>query len=105
MTYEKKYPERHHKIGTKKTGCGCHIIIKQYHHTPTVLGCYAAKHDHKIGAANIAYTCLSGTAWEQIKNMLTQKIDHHQIMSCHTQNSLATNINIFKGTRDLQVHA
>jgi hypothetical protein len=26
-------------------------------------------------------------------------------MSCHTQNSLATNINIFKGTRDLQVHA
>ena len=37
MTYEKKYPERHRKIKTKKTGCGCHIVIKQYHHTPTVL--------------------------------------------------------------------
>jgi hypothetical protein len=104
-TYEKKYPKRHHKIGTKKTGCGCHITIKQYHHIPTILGCYTAKHNHKIGAANIAYTHLSETSWEQIKNMLTQKIDCCQIVSCHTQNGLATNPNIFEGTHDLQVHA
>ena len=83
-TYEKKYPERHRKIKTKKTGCGCHIVIKQYHHTPTVLGCYAADHDHEIGAANITYTRLSGASREQIKDMLTQKIDRRQIVSCHT---------------------
>ena len=28
MTYEKKHPERHRKIRTKKTGCSCHIVIK-----------------------------------------------------------------------------
>ena len=99
-TYEKKYPERHRKIGTRKTGCGCHIIIKQYHHTPTVLGRYAAEHNHEIGAANIAYTRLSGTTREQIKDMLTQKIDRREIVSSHTQNGLATNPNIFEGTRD-----
>ena len=104
-TYEKKYPERQRKIGTKKTGCGCHIVIKQYHHTPTVLGRYTAEHDHEIGAANIAYTRLSGTAREQIKNMLTQKIDRRQIVSCQTQNGLATNPNIIEGTRDSRVIA
>jgi hypothetical protein len=26
-------------------------------------------------------------------------------VSCHTQNGLATNPNIFEGTHDLQVHA
>ena len=104
-TYEKKYPKRHRKIGTNKTGCGCRITIKQYHHTPTVLGRYAAKHDHEIGTANIAYTRLSGTAQEQIKDMLTQKIDRRQIVSSHTQNGLATNPNIFEGTRDSPVRA
>ena len=104
-TYVKKYPERHRKIRTNKTGCGCHITIKQYHHTPTVLGRYVAEHDHEIGAANIAYTRLSGTAREQIKDMLTQKIDRRQIVSSHTQNGLATNPNISEGTRDSRVRA
>ena len=102
-TYEKKHPERHRKIGTKKTGCSCHIVIKQYHHTPTVLGRYAADHDHEIGAANIAYTRLSGTSREQIKDMLTQRVDRREIVSSHTQNSLAINFNIFQGTRDSRV--
>ena len=90
--YEKKNSERQHKIGTKKSGCSCHLIIKQYPHTPTILGCYVAEHDHEIGAANIAYTCLSGTVWEWIKSMLTQKIDCYEIVHCQNLNSLAANL-------------
>lgn len=59
-TYEKKHPEQQCKIKTKKSGCNCHIDIKQYPHTSTILGHYIDGHDHNIGAANIAYTCLSG---------------------------------------------
>jgi len=80
--YEKKKPDSEHKICTKKTSCSCHIWIKLYPHISTVLGCYVAEHNHKIGFANIAYTCLSGSAWEQIKAMLTQKVEHHKIVSC-----------------------
>jgi len=62
--YEKQHLDRERKSEMKKTGCGCHIDIKQYPHTSTVLGCYVAEHDHEIGAANIAYTCLSGATQE-----------------------------------------
>jgi len=79
--YEKKNPDSERKISTKKTGCGCHIWIKLYPHTSTVLGCYIAEHDHKIGFANITYTHLSSSAREQIKAMLTQKVERHEIVS------------------------
>ena len=90
--YEKKYPERECKIRIRKSGCRCQIVIKQYHHTSTVLGHYIAKHDHKLGAANIAYTCLSGTTQERIKIMLDQKINRYEIMSSRNQNSLVANL-------------
>ncbi len=79
--YEKKHPERERKIGIRKTGCGCHIIIKEYPHTSTVLGRYIAEYDHEIGAANIAYTRLSGSTQERIKTMLSHKIDPREIVS------------------------
>src|SRR5260221_7232212 len=81
-TYTKKHPERELKIGTRKSGCRCQVVIKSYPHTPTILGRYLAEHDHEIGSANIVYTHLSGIAWEQIKTMLTQKIDRKEIVSC-----------------------
>ena len=90
--YEKKHPERQRKIATKKSGCRCYVIIKQYHHTSTVLGRYVDKHDHEIGAANIAYTRLSGTARERIKTMLNRKIDRREIVSCRNQISLAVDL-------------
>ena len=90
--YEKKHPEWERKIEPKKSGCGCHIDIKQYPHMPTVLGRYEAEHDHDIGAANIAYTRLSGSVRERIKTMLTQKVDRHEIVSCGDQNSLAADL-------------
>jgi len=62
--YQKKHPSRKRKIWNRKSGCHCHVLIKFYPHTPTILGRYVAKHDHKIGEANIAFTCLSSTTWE-----------------------------------------
>ena len=81
-TYTKKNPEREPKIGTRKTGCRCQVVIKSYPHTPTILGRYLAENDHEIGSANIAYTRLSGVARERIKTMFTQKIDRKEIVSC-----------------------
>jgi hypothetical protein len=78
--YEKKKPDRKRKIGSKKTGCHCHVIIKLYPHTNTILGNYRNKHDHKVGSDNIAYTWMSSIAWEQIKSMLVQKVDHKEIV-------------------------
>ena len=68
-------------MGTRKTSCHCQVVIKLYLHTPIILGYYLAKHNYKIGSANIAYIRLSGIAQEQIKNILTQKIDHKEIVS------------------------
>ena len=90
--YQKKYPSRKCKIRNRKSGCRCHVLIKFYPHTPTILGHYIAEHNHKIGKANIAFTCLSGTTQERIKTMLTQKIDWDQIVSLLNQNSLAADL-------------
>jgi hypothetical protein len=78
--YEKKNLDWKRKIGSKKTGCHCHIIIKLYPHTDTILGNYRNAHDHEVGSDNIAYTRMSGVAREQIKSMLVQKVDHKEIV-------------------------
>jgi len=82
VPYAKKNSDRESKISPKKIGCGCHIWIKLYPHTSTVLGRYVAEHDHEIGVANIAYTRLSSSAHKQIKAMLTQKVERPKIVSC-----------------------
>jgi len=87
-TYQKKNPNREHTIPSKKTGCHCEVLIKQYPHMSTVLGHYIANHNYEIGAANIAHTRLSSTTQERIKMMLIQTIDRREIMSCRNQNSL-----------------
>jgi hypothetical protein len=77
--YKKKF-SRFRKIGTKKTGCRCRIIIKRYHHTPTVLGRYVNVHDHDLGLGNIAYMRLSRGARETVKAMLIQQVDRRAIV-------------------------
>jgi hypothetical protein len=78
--YEKKNPGWHRKIGSKKTGCRCRVVIKLYPHTDAILGNYTNMHDHEVGSDNIAYTRMSGVAREQIKSMLVQKVDHKEIV-------------------------
>jgi hypothetical protein len=78
--YEKKNLGWKRKIGSKKKGSRCRVVIKLYLHTDTILGNYTNMHDHEIGSDNIAYTWMSGVAWEQIKLMLVQKVDHKEIV-------------------------
>jgi len=94
--YQKKHPGRKRKVRNRKSGCGCYVIVKQYHHTSTILGSYVAEHDHEIGEANIAFTRLAGTTRERIKIMLTQKIDQDEIVSCRNQKSLAADLILLK---------
>ena len=77
--YMKKF-HRFRKIGTKKTGCRCRIVIKRYHHTPLVFGRYVDKHDHDLGLGNIAYMRLSRAARETARAMLIQQIDRRAIV-------------------------
>ena len=62
VPYQKKHPDRQHKIGRKKSGCACQIMIKHYHHIEMILGWYAKEHNYKLGVENIAYTQLSQEA-------------------------------------------
>jgi len=78
--YKKKNPGWHRKINLKKTSCHCCIAIKLYPHTDTILGNYMNMHDHEIGSTNIAYMRMSGIAWEQIRSMLVQRVDHKEII-------------------------
>jgi len=77
--YKKKY-NRFRKIGTKKTGCRCWVVIKRYHHMSLVLGRYVDKHDHDLGLANIAYMRLSRAARETARAMLIQQVDRRAIV-------------------------
>ena len=82
--YQKKHPDWNRKLDSKKTGCRCQLTIKLYSDTPTVLGRYDnADHDHEIGLANIANTRMTHAARMKINEMLTQQIDHKEIV-CKT---------------------
>jgi hypothetical protein len=78
--FEKKHPDWCRKIGSKKTGCCCWVVIKLYLHTDTILGNYTNTHDHEVGSENIAYMWMSHVAQEQIKSMLVQKVDRKEIV-------------------------
>ena len=78
--YQIKHPERRRKVNSKKSGCDCRIVIKCYHHTPTILGRYEKEHDHEIGLANLAYTRMSHAAQKKIRSMLELKIDRREIV-------------------------
>jgi hypothetical protein len=77
--YELKHLEQYHKE-SKKIGCGCQVIIKQYLHTPIILGQYDSKHDHSIGIENLVYTRMSHEARERINKLLAQKINNREVV-------------------------
>ena len=78
--FEKKHLDWRCKIGSKKTGCRCWVVIKLYPHTDAILGNHTNMHNHEVGLENIAYTRMSHVAQEQIKSMLVQKVDCKEIV-------------------------
>ena len=78
--YKIKNPERK-RVESKKIACPCHIIIKVYPHTNTILGRYAKEHNHELGRANIQHTDISHEARDRVKTLLEQKVDRREIVS------------------------
>ena len=94
VPYQKKHPDWQCKIGSKKSGCACQIMIKCYHHTEMILGQYAEEHNHKLGVENIAYTWLLREAQEQIRSMLHRRVDPWEIVRNHYLFSTWSNLSV-----------
>ena len=80
---QQKLPKRKRKILRKGTGCRYQIVIKCYPHTPVVLGRYITDHNHDLGSGNMLYTRLSDGVREQIKSLLTCRVDTREIVRYH----------------------
>ena len=77
--YKKIFPQCFQKIGIKKTGCHCRIVIKWYYYIPIVLECYIDTHNYNLGLGNIAYMQLSCAA-QETKVILVQQVDQRTIV-------------------------
>jgi len=69
------------KIPSKKTGCGCRLVIKQYPHTDTILSKYEGKHDHPLGDDNLRFLRLSEKTKTLVMEMIHTRIDSKAIVS------------------------
>ena len=69
------------KIPSKKSGCQCHLIIKFYPHTDTILGKYEGHHDHPIADANVRFTRLSDKIKHCVMDMVRTGIASREIVS------------------------
>jgi hypothetical protein len=64
------------KIPSKKTGCKCKLIIKQYPNTKAILGKYEGEHDHPLGDNNLQFLRLS----HKVRNLVMDMV--HTGMGC-----------------------
>jgi hypothetical protein len=69
------------KIPSKKTGCRCRLVIKQYLHTDAILGKYEEKHDHPLGDDNLRFLRLSENTKNLVMEMIHTRIDSKAIVS------------------------
>ena len=83
---EKHYQKKHdqiRKIGTKRTGCTCQIIVKAYPDRDTLLGKYIEDHDHPIGIKNLIYTRVSDDAKGKAREMLQCGVEPRKVVCNH----------------------
>jgi hypothetical protein len=66
---------------SKRTGCGCRVIIKTYHHISTVLGWYRTEHDHATGVANLMFTRLRDSTRAYVLNLLRKDMSPKEVVS------------------------
>jgi hypothetical protein len=82
--YQKKNPDQFRKLGSKRTGCTCQVIVKAYPGTDTLLGKYIEDHDHPLGIDNLIYTRVSENAKEKIKELWELGVQPRRIVcNCH----------------------
>ena len=66
----KKLNQWERAIPSKKTGCRCHLTIKLYPDTATILGKYEEQHDHALGDKNLRFTRLSDATKKDVMQMV-----------------------------------
>lgn len=79
-TRKKKHWEKQAGGNTKRTGCGCTLIVKTYCGTSYVLGYYTNEHSHSLGDENLKYTYLSNETKAWIASMLRQGMGSEYIV-------------------------
>ncbi|KAJ7202556.1 hypothetical protein GGX14DRAFT_330437, partial [Mycena pura] len=71
--YTRRHPEWNQKLGSKRTGCECSLLVKEYPGISTVLGHYSNAHNHQIGNENLPYTQIPKETKEYIAGLLRLK--------------------------------
>ncbi|KAH9026919.1 hypothetical protein EDB83DRAFT_2526514 [Lactarius deliciosus] len=80
--YEKK--TNHESRDTKRieSGCPCHVRIKTYPHTSTILGRYAPNHSHPTSKDNLKYIWIRVPTLEQITGLIRLGLTDREIKKC-----------------------
>ena len=76
-----KKTQMERKIPSKKTGCRCHLTVKWYPRTETILGKYVDQHDHPLGDDNLRFIRLSRKIRDLIMDMVYIGINSKVIVS------------------------
>jgi hypothetical protein len=66
---------------SKRTGCGCRVVIKTYHHVSTILGWYRTEHDHATGVANLIFTRLRDSTRAYVLSLLRRHMGPKEVVS------------------------
>jgi hypothetical protein len=66
---------------SERTGCGCRVVIKTYHHVSTVLGWYRTEHNHATRVANLMITRLRDSTRAYVLNLLRRDMSPKEIVS------------------------
>ena len=78
--YDKKYPDRIRKFGTKRIGCPCKLDLKAYPGTNVLLGRYLKTHSHPTGMGNIVHTRLSEKTRRKVRELLELHVERSAIV-------------------------
>ena len=100
--YQKKIPDQDRKIGSKRIGCPCQVIVKAYPGTDTLLGKYIIDHDHPTGIENLIYTRVSDNAKGKAREMLQQGVEPRKVVCNHRFASLMAPANPATASIDSQ---
>ncbi|KAJ7113248.1 hypothetical protein C8R43DRAFT_903346, partial [Mycena crocata] len=78
--YTRLHPEWVSKIPSKRTGCDCTLLVKQYPGTQVILGRYTDQHNHPLGAANLRFTRIPTETREYIASLLRMEVKQDAIL-------------------------
>jgi hypothetical protein len=78
--YEKKTNRESRESKRVEGGCPCHVRIKVYPHTSTILGRYTPEHSHSTGKDNLKYVRIRIPTLEQIAGLIRLGLTDREIV-------------------------